>query len=395
MKNDNKTANFRVKQALPYEFKRNYAYTRAWEFYRECGARGLNCHVSVGGLDSIVLYLFLRSIGITVPAISVSSMEPPGNRQIHKALGVISLQPSVRADGTRWTRQKILQEYGFPAISKSVAEKVETLQNPTEKNKKYRHEIVTGEKLDGESVSRRLRLAKKWCELFAGGENERLGMHYKIAPPAVKLSDKCCYYLKEKPCKDWAKKNNSVPYMGLMASEGGRREVSLMLHGCNYFGARTIRSCPFAIFGRQDLLRLALEMEDWYQEHWEELGAEIHLDTIVPEAYGVIAKREDGTLYTTKAQRTGCDVCGFGAHMEPRPNRYDRMLAENPVKWDYWMHRCCTDEQGQPYGWGVVLDYCGIPWRPETLAEDIRQQQEKEQKKASQKRAEGSNGRGN
>ena len=151
------------------------------------------------------------------------------------------------------------------------------------KNKNYRYEIVTGKKHNGEPVSEKARLAMKWCKLFAGGENERLGTYYKIAPPAVKLSDKCCYYLKEKPCKDWAKKNNSAPYMGLMASEGGRRKVSLVLYGCNYFGTSAIRSCPFAIFGRQDLLRLALEMEDWYQEHWQELGTGIHLDTIVPE----------------------------------------------------------------------------------------------------------------
>ena len=60
-----------------------------------------------------------------------------------------------------------------------------------------------------------------------------------------------CYYLKEKPCSDWAKEHNCVPYLGLMASEGGRREKSLMLNGCNYFGKGTIRSAPFAIFNRQ------------------------------------------------------------------------------------------------------------------------------------------------
>lgn len=376
-----KVASFRAKRQLPYEVKAAYAFTRAWEFRRECGARGLNCHVTVGGLDSIVLYLWLRSIGITVPAISVSSMEHPGNRKVHKALGVEPVQPARRPDGTRWTRQKVLQEYGFPAISKSVAERVEALQHPTAKNVEYRHEIVTGKKLDGSPASKKTKLSQKWIEKFGGCENEREGTGYQTAPTKVKLSDKCCYYLKERPCDAWAREHNSVPYMGLMASEGGRREVSLMLHGCNYFGTSTIRSCPFAIFGRQDLLRLALEMEDWYQEHWQELGTGIHLDTIVPEAYGVIARRDDGTLYTTKAQRTGCDVCGFGAHLEPRPNRYDIMLAEEPAKWDYWMHRCCTDEQGEAYGWGAVLDYCGIGWRPETLAADIQRQEAKAQTK--------------
>lgn len=49
---ERKMADFNVKMKMDYEFKKNYAYIRAWEFYNECCSRGLNCHVSVGGLDS-------------------------------------------------------------------------------------------------------------------------------------------------------------------------------------------------------------------------------------------------------------------------------------------------------------------------------------------------------
>ena len=72
---ENKIASFKVKQGMPYEFKVNYARIRAWEFYNECGKRDLDCYVSVGGLDSITLFFFLKSIGIDVPAVSVSSLE--------------------------------------------------------------------------------------------------------------------------------------------------------------------------------------------------------------------------------------------------------------------------------------------------------------------------------
>ena len=71
----NKIASFRVKQSMPYEFKVNYARIRAWEFYNECGKRDLDCYVSVGGLDSITLFFFLKSIGIDVPAVSVSELK--------------------------------------------------------------------------------------------------------------------------------------------------------------------------------------------------------------------------------------------------------------------------------------------------------------------------------
>lgn len=59
-----------------------------------------------------------------------------------------------------------------------------------------------------------------------------------------------------------------------------------MLNGCNYFGKGTIRSAPFAIFNRQDLLQLALDLK-----------------VPVPEIYGSILKDEDGRLYTSGEQR--------------------------------------------------------------------------------------------
>ncbi len=123
-----------------------------------------------------------------------------------------------------------------------------------------------------------------------------------------------------------------------MASEGGRRQKSLMINGCNYFGASTIRSAPFAIFSRQDLLQLALD-----------------LNVPVPEIYGEIRRNENGKLYTTKSQRTGCSMCGFGIQKETRrPHRFDLLYQNNPAEWSYWMN---------DMGFGHVLDYVGFRWR--------------------------------
>lgn len=150
--------------------------------------------------------------------------------------------------------------------------------------------------------------------------------------------------------------------MGLMASEGGRREKALMLHGCNYISKGTKRSCPFAIFYRSDLLRLTLEMDAWYQKHWAEFPGE-HLSTIIPEIYGEIRENIEGGLYTTGAQRTGCEICLFGIHLEKRPHRMDRLREKDPKAWDFWMYEM---------GMGHVLDYIGVEWerlppRPEQL----------------------------
>ena len=67
MKQDRR-AEFTKKQNLPYDDKILRQKDIAWEFFNEMQSRGYNCHVSVGGLDSITLLIWLESIGIHVPA---------------------------------------------------------------------------------------------------------------------------------------------------------------------------------------------------------------------------------------------------------------------------------------------------------------------------------------
>lgn len=166
----------------------------------------------------------------------------------------------------------------------------------------------------------------------------------------------------------------------MMASEGGQREEALIEHGCNYYGKTVIRSAPFAIFLRQDILLLALEMDKWYHDHLDYFEKKFHeqpygrnkdgspkeyvpVDSIVPAIYGMIEENDIGVLRTTGAQRTGCEMCGFGIHLEQRPHRFDRLRERNPKAWEFWMYRCCTDpETGEKYGWGRVLDYIGVEW---------------------------------
>lgn len=363
---------FHQKQRLPYRSKLNYAQRRAYDFQKECWRRGLNYHVSVGGLDSIVLFLFLRKIGIDdAIGISRSSLEDASNRRVHRSLGIIPIGAAKDSNGKPYSKPRIIQEFGFPVLSKEIASKVELLQHPSEDNKTVRHAIITGEtgEYGGNRKGTRMKLSQRWLELFGGYENETEGVHYLIPPDYVKLSSKCCYYLKEKPCDDWAKEHNSVPYLGLMASEGGRREKSLMINGCNYFGKTTTRSAPFAIFMRQDILRLAIEMNEWYKAEYKFTLAETlgknpddMVESIIPTVYGEIRENTKGEFYTTGAQRTGCDMCGFGIHLEKRPHRFDRLRESNPNSWTYWMKECCHDQNGKPYGWGAILDYLGISW---------------------------------
>ncbi|MBA7660444.1 hypothetical protein ES703_68446 [subsurface metagenome] len=314
---------FMQKQSLPYDAKLTLAKLRAREFYDKLDGQ---VFCSVGGLDSITLLFFLRKyVSKTIPGVSVSSLEDKSIQKVHSQLeNMIILKPEK-------SKIEVIKELGYPVISKNVADKIEQLQNPSEKNATIRHAIITGDtgKQGGYKYSRFMKLADRWQKLFVEQE----------AP--FKVSGKCCYYMKEKPCDRYSRETKSFVYMALMASEHGRREISLMKHGCNYYGKTVTRSCPFAIFNKNDLLRLALELE-----------------VPVPAIYGDIVELPDGRLTTTKATRTGCTMCGFGIHMEKRPHRFDRLRESNAKEWHFWMY---------DQGWGKVLDYIGVEWRNHQL----------------------------
>lgn len=327
---------------LPYEIKVDLARDRIREWQSICQEHGKNMHVSVGGLDSITLLHLVRDTlpYSDVPAISISTLEDKSIQEIHRQLGVIAIKPYK-------SKVEVLNELGFPVISKEKASKIANLQKPDNPKQTFIHAIMTGDmgKQGKYKHSNKIKLPDKWLKLFGGLYQEhRPDLPCKIAPFPV--SAECCYWMKERPADDWAKAHNSWPFLGLMQSEGGQRELGLVRNGCNYVGKSTARSCPLNYFTRQDLLQLALD-----------------LHVPVPRIYGTIERKADGTLYTTRAQRTGCSMCGFGIHMEKRPHRFDMLREDNPKEWEFWMYRCCTDnETGEKYGWGRVLDYIGVEW---------------------------------
>ena len=318
-------------QALPYDVKKTWAICKAKEFYDYFGGK---VFCSVGGLDSMVLITLIRKYVADVVGVSVSALEDKSIRKIHNKMpNMVLLKPYK-------SMTQVIKEHGFPVVSKMKARKIETLQKPNNPKQTFIHAIMTGDMGEQGKFqhSNKIKLPDKWIKLFGGLYNEhRPDIVCKAAP--FKVSDMCCYWMKEKPADDYAKSTGFKPYMGLMASEGGQREMALMKNGCNYYGKTVQRSCPFAIFQRDDLLRLALELE-----------------VEVPEIYGEIKEKPDGTLYTTLAQRTGCNMCGFGIHIEKRPHRFDRLRRQNYKEWKFWMY---------DMGWGEVLDYIGVGWRNE------------------------------
>ena len=172
----NRIKEFKKKQDLPYEKKLERQKAIAYEFFYEMNERGLSCHVSVGGLDSITLYIWLLSIGIDVPAISVTSIEDVSIQKVHKALGITRVVPLK-------SKIQVLQEFGFPVISKKIAGRIDMLQHASPDNATVRHAIITGECGEQGHLAKnsRMQLPQKWLKLFGGwdpDEGQLYGQKY-------------------------------------------------------------------------------------------------------------------------------------------------------------------------------------------------------------------------
>lgn len=173
--NPEKVKDFIAKMKQDYAFKKAYAARRAWEFYNHPDVAGM-CYVAVGGLDSITLFLFLRSIGIDVPGTSVSMLEDRSIQKVHKALGIRALRPANGPKDRPYTKIEVIREHGFPVLSKEIAGKISLLQHPSEKNATVRHAIMTGETgaYGGYRKNTRMKMSQKWLEKFGGPENEKI-----------------------------------------------------------------------------------------------------------------------------------------------------------------------------------------------------------------------------
>lgn len=79
--------NFRYMQEnYTYKQKIRHAENVARSYQDKCSEMSLNCHISVGGLDSITLHYFLETCGVHVPCVSCSSLEQKGVQAVHKQI---------------------------------------------------------------------------------------------------------------------------------------------------------------------------------------------------------------------------------------------------------------------------------------------------------------------
>lgn len=254
-----------------------------------------------GGYDSTVLRDIMRRMGLRVPCVfSNTGLEMPEIVDFARAKDdVIEIRP------TRHYHD-IWREEGLPIGSKQNAKMMRVLQGPkTERNKNMWHLYDTGYSKDG-TYGTKYKLPKKY-RVFLGSD--------------VKVSDKCCDYLKKKPLDNFAKRTGLLRIDAIMASEGGVRKN---ITRCNNYGDSP--ACHPMLF--------------WTQEDTREYTALYGL-----EQCSVYYDREvehNGEIVNIPAEnRTGCMFCAFGVTMEKGLNRFQKMHVTHPR-----LHAIVTDRIG-------------------------------------------------
>jgi 3'-phosphoadenosine 5'-phosphosulfate sulfotransferase (PAPS reductase)/FAD synthetase len=304
---------FSQRKNLPWEAKLNLTETRIIDWANHWN--GLVYVSFSGGLDSTVLLHFVRKIlGNDVPAVFVDTgLEFPEIKEFVKKFdNVDTLSPDM-------SYRQVIRKFGYPLVSKETATKIRKLRHG-KLSDRHRNYL-----LHGDERGKIGKLPECWKFLITAPFN---------------TSDKCCDVMKKHPFTKYVRETGRHPFTGETQDEGFMRKRTYEKTGCNVFSGRSIKSKPMGFWTKQDTMRYIVEN-----------------NLEICSVYGKIVC-ENGVYRTTGEQRTGCIFCGFGAHMENYPNRYQRLQRSHNKLWEH----CMKDFDKGGLGFANVLDYINVPY---------------------------------
>lgn len=357
-----------------------------------------------GGKDSTVLLHIARELYPNIKAVFVDTgLEYPEIRQFVKTFDNVDI---VRP---KMGFKQVCEKYGFPLISKEVSESVYGAR-------KYLTSIMaemnasTNERTNERSISISI-ITTKSEELAhilnermlnrSGGNNQRLaimlGMLTRDKNHPVKaniperdrsmfsqerwkffleapfeISNRCCNVIKKEPARKYAKETGRHPITAQMASESRLRTQKWIQNGCNAFDIKKPISNPMSFWTEQDIL-LYIKTYDIeissvygdivvdYQAMGQVEGQMSFADFMDTEEFDL----DRPLLKTTKCDRTGCVLCGFGCHMGRGRERFERLKQTHPKVYNALDHvsnsgvtyRQAIDWINENNGKGKIIKY--------------------------------------
>ncbi len=347
MQNRHEIWELRQMQALPLDAKINMTAQRIRGWVDEFGEDGGYISFS-GGKDSTVLVDIARNVCEyrRVPLVFVDTgLEYPEIREFMRGY-----------DNVEWLKPKmdfkrVIERYGYPFISKEVS-------NCVDGARRYQA-FLRGETADGVKEGSEVRWKRLHGELWDNEGNYSQFNHerYRFFLDApFPISSACCDVMKKAPVHEYARKTGRMPITAQMAEESQIRMTQWLQKGCNAFDAKQPISNPMSFWTEQDVL--------WYIKERElpiaSVYGEIVMDYEKMKQYenqmsladlGIFESRPP--LKTTGCKRTGCMFCGYGAHLEKSPNRFERMKQTHPGLYAYIMKP--TEDGG--LGYQEIIDW--------------------------------------
>ena len=310
------------------------------------------CYVSFsGGKDSTVLadltarfckeygyklVLFFVNTGLEYPEIQkhVKTFHKYLEAKYEMEIELVIERPEMRFD-------QVLTTYGYPVISKEVAQIV-------------REARIGLENGDGSYAFRIQKLRGTYTDKDGNLSNYNIPHYEYLLDSDFRISEECCSVMKKKPAKTFEKERALKPILGTMAHESRLRRQRWIRYGCNAFngGKRGPTSNPLSFWTEQDILEYIVKYE-----------------LPIASVYGeILQDPKTGQYYLTGVKRTGCIFCAFGAQC--RGNRRFLDLKEtHPRQYNYCINGGQYDESGkwipskEGLGLGKVLDYIGVKYK--------------------------------
>lgn len=261
------------KQSLPLEAKIKLTKRAIKDWYQFWQGR---VYVAFsGGKDSTVLLHLVRSIYPEVVAVFLNTgLDFPEIRRFAKATDNVIVIKTAKP------YRKIISEYGYPVISKEVAQKIWEIR--TTKNERVKYTRLHG------GVGK---LSPKW--------------HFLVDAP-FKISAYCCEVLKKEKAREYEKETHQFPMLGILADESRRRRFQYINSGCNSYDTR--KSRPMGFWKEHDVWDYLREYKIPYCD-----------------------------IYDMGYERTGCVGCLFGIDQEKPVNRIQLLKDTHPKLWKYYV----------------------------------------------------------
>jgi 3'-phosphoadenosine 5'-phosphosulfate sulfotransferase (PAPS reductase)/FAD synthetase len=260
---------FDILYHLPLDIKIEKTKQRIREFYQRLGG----CFLSFsGGKDSQVLGEIIRSMEkpyCNIPFVFFDTgNERPEVKKIIKRYGAEVVESLL-------TPKQVMDKVGYPLFNKEIANAIVRRRNGQMRSLNPKTDI---QKRNAKRVDE--------LELFVNSP--------------LKISDKCCDWLKKYPCKRYTKRTGLHPIIATLAVDSTLRFAKYLEQGCNVFSGK-IKSTPMGFWSKKDVLQYIADHDLKIAKCYK---ADIYADLTGYkhcELHGVT--------------QTGCMFCGFGKGM--------------------------------------------------------------------------------